>query len=68
MSLDMNRLYTHEISPSSLPMDLIPLRLGYVIRCSKTKAIYQNNQTYIVDNNQLVKLQEATENDIKMLK
>ena len=50
MSLEMNRLYTHEICPSCLPMDLIPLRLGYVIRCSKTKAIYKENQTYIIDN------------------
>jgi len=50
MSLEMNRLYTHEISPSHLPMDLIPLRLGYVIRCSKTKAIYKDNKTYIINN------------------
>jgi hypothetical protein len=50
MSLEMNRLYTHEISPSHLPMDLIPLRLGYVIRCSKTKAIYKDNKTYIFNN------------------
>lgn len=35
-----NRLYTHEISPSALPADRLPLRLGYVIRCSKTQAVY----------------------------
>jgi hypothetical protein len=51
MSLDANRLYTHEISPSSLPIDKIPIRLGYVIRCSKTKAVWRDGRTFIVDDN-----------------
>src|SRR4029079_302177 len=40
MSLSTNRLYTHEIVPSTLPIDMIPTRMGYVVRCSKMDAIY----------------------------
>lgn len=47
ISLETNRLYTHEIIPSILPVDKIPIRLGYVIRCSNTEAIYKNGQTFI---------------------
>lgn len=45
--LSTNRLYTHEIVPSVLPVDMIPTRLGYVMRCSNRKAIYREGQTYI---------------------
>lgn len=48
IGLETNRLYTHEIVPSNLFVDKIPTRLGYVIRCSKTKAIYKNNKTFII--------------------
>jgi hypothetical protein len=69
MSLETNRLYTHEIIPSTLPIAKIPTRLGYVIRCSKTKAIYKDNTTYIYDNdNNLVKLEEADVEGVKKLK
>lgn len=51
IGLETNRLYTHEIVPSNLFVDKIPIRLGYVIRCSKTKAIYKNNKTHIISNN-----------------
>ena len=47
--LSTNRLFTHEIKPSTLPADKIPTRLGYVIRCSKTRAIYSNSQTFVLD-------------------
>jgi len=40
MALDMNRLYTHEICPSTLPISKLPIRMGYVIRCSKTQAVH----------------------------
>jgi hypothetical protein len=40
ISLEFNRVYTHEIVPPYLPLHLIPTRMGYTIRCSKTKAIY----------------------------
>ena len=48
MSLDSNRLYTHEIIPSSLPIEKLPIRMGYVIRCSKTKALYNDGKTYLI--------------------
>jgi len=47
ISLSTNRLYTHEIRPSILPNDKIPIRMGYVIRCSKTKAVFKNGETFI---------------------
>lgn len=43
-----NRLYTHEIRPSVLSVDNIPTRLGYVIRCSDTKALFTNATTHIM--------------------
>lgn len=42
MSLKTNRLYTHEIVPSGLPANILPTRLGYVIRCSETRAIFDD--------------------------
>jgi len=68
MSLNTNRLYTHEIVPSILPVDMIPTRLGYVIRCSTTKAIFKDNQTFIINDNEHIKLKEPTENSRKELK
>ncbi len=64
MSLKTNRLYTHEIIPPVLPVDYIPTRLGYVIRCSKTKAYYSNNEnkTYIIENGENIKLEKADDN------
>lgn len=56
ISLHTNRLYTHEIVPSELPIDKIPTRMGYVIRCSNTDAIFKNNQTYIIDGDNEIKL------------
>src|SRR5690606_15009020 len=50
ISLSTNRLYTHEIIPSVLPIDRIPVRMGYVIRCSKTKAVYKDDKTYMYQN------------------
>lgn len=61
--LKTNRLYTHEIVPSVLQFDMIPTRLGYVIRCSKTKALYRDNQTYIDNNGIWVPLRPITEDD-----
>ena len=40
MPLSTNRLYTHEIRPSTLSADKIPTRMGYVIRCSDTQAVH----------------------------
>ena len=66
--LSTNRLYTHEIKPSVLFFDLIPVRMGYVIRCSKTKAVFKNNQTYIDENGVYVKLEETNKNDMAKLR
>lgn len=65
--LSTNRLYTHEIRPSILSPDKLPTRLGYVIRCSKTQALYENNQTYIEENNNYIPLQPMTEENKKKL-
>ena len=66
----MNRLYTHEIIPSNISIDKMPTRIGYVIRCSKTDAIFDSsqNQTFIIDEDKLIKLEKPTEDDIKKLK
>lgn len=67
--LEINRIYTHEIVPSSLPIEKIPTRMGYVIRSSNTNAIYKDGQTYIErDDGKLVKLEEPTEEGVKRLK
>jgi hypothetical protein len=58
--LSTNRLYTHEIKPSVLNVDQIPIRMGYVARCSNLEAVYVNDQTYIKENNTLIKLEEMT--------
>jgi len=68
ISLSTNRLYTHEIKPSGLPVDKIPTRMGYVIRCSNTNAIFKNNQTYIIKDGKYIKLEEATQEGISELK
>lgn len=66
-SLYTNRLYTHEIVPAGLPIDKLPTRLGYVIRCSKTEAVFRDNKTFIKDND-LVALKEPNEKGIEKLK
>jgi hypothetical protein len=68
INLLTNRLYTHEIVPSSLPTNLLPIRLGYVVRCSNTYAKFKDNQTYIVKDGQYMKLEKANENDIEKLR
>lgn len=70
MPLSTNRLYTHEICPSTLEIKQIPTRLGYVIRCSKTSAIYKNDKTFIInkENNNLVELIEPIGTEITRLK
>lgn len=69
MSLWTNRLYTHEIVPSSLPIEQIPTRMGYVIRCSNTTAVYKNGQTYVIDSKGIDHaLEEPTEDGLKKLK
>lgn len=47
MPLSTNRLYTHEIRPSSLEARLLPTRMGYVVRCSDAEAIHRDGNTYL---------------------
>jgi hypothetical protein len=49
MSLYTNRLYTHEIIPAPANVGEIPTRMGYVIRCSDTQALFRDGKTYIVE-------------------
>lgn len=58
--LSTNRLYTHEIKPSVLNVDQIPVRMGYVARCSNLEALHRNGQTYIKENGELIKLEQMT--------
>ncbi|HEY1056520.1 MAG TPA: hypothetical protein VGE24_15345 [Emticicia sp.] len=66
--LSTNRLYTHEIRPSALNIDMIPVRLGYVARCSNVEAIHMNNQAYIKENGELVRLEPMISGDMESLK
>jgi hypothetical protein len=68
MSLHTNRLYTHAIVPSSLPIDKIPVRMGYVIRSSNTFAVFKNEQTFIKDKVDYVKLEQPMSDGVKLLK
>lgn len=58
--LSTNRLYTHEIRPSVLGVEQIPIRMGYVVRCSNVEAMYTDHQTYIKEDGQYIKLEEMT--------
>lgn len=58
--LSTNRLYTHEIRPSVLSIDKIPTRMGYVVRCSNAEALHINGQTYIKEEDKLLKLEMMT--------
>jgi len=60
MPLSTNRLYTHEIQSSKLNAELLPTRLGYVVRCSTTEAVHKNNQTFLKLDEKLVELEPPT--------
>jgi hypothetical protein len=66
--LSTNRLYTHEIRPSMLNIDMIPTRLGYVARCSSTEAIFRDAQTFIMENGNWVPLEDMTLETMNSLK
>ena len=54
MPLSTNRLYTHEIQSSMLNAEMLPTRLGYVVRCSKTEAMHKDGSTFLKRGGQLV--------------
>ena len=68
MPLSTNRLYTHEIRSSILDADLLPTRLGYVVRCSSTEAVSKNGHTFLKRNGALVKLLPPTVEGIAELR
>ena len=47
MPLTTNRLYTHEIRPSVLGAELLPTRLGYVVRSSLKECFHVNGGTFL---------------------
>ena len=61
MPLSTNRLYTHEIQASVLDVDMLPTRLGYVVRCSKTQAVHAQGRTFLELDGQRVPLEPPTE-------
>ncbi|WP_432092803.1 hypothetical protein [Streptomyces sp. bgisy100] len=60
MPLSTNRLYTHEIRPSALDAELLPTRLGYVVRCSSAEAVHKNGHTFLKLAEGLMKLGPPT--------
>jgi hypothetical protein len=70
VNMDTNRLWTHEIRPSILPVDKIPTRLGYVVRCSKTVAVHTAEEKTCIESTDgaLVKMRAPTREDMAELK
>ncbi|MFG3343716.1 hypothetical protein ACGF1Z_01480 [Streptomyces sp. NPDC048018] len=60
MPLSTNRLYTHEIRPSALDPDVLPTRLGYVVRCSNAEAVHRDGRTFLKVAGDLVELGPPT--------
>jgi hypothetical protein len=60
MPLSTNRLYTHEIRPSTLDAASLPTRLGYVVRCSSTEAVHKDGHTFLKRPGGLAKLGPPT--------
>ncbi|WNI26642.1 hypothetical protein [Streptomyces sp. ITFR-16] len=60
MPLSTNRLYTHEIRPSTLDASMLPTRLGYVVRCSSAEAVHKHGHTFLKMAGDLVKLGPPT--------
>ncbi|MFD5690032.1 hypothetical protein [Streptomyces rubiginosohelvolus] len=68
MPLSTNRLYTHEIRPSGLDAELLPTRLGYVVRCSSTEAVHKDGHTFLKVAGDLVKLEPPTQKGMEDLR
>ncbi|KQX46122.1 MULTISPECIES: hypothetical protein [unclassified Streptomyces] len=61
MPLSTNRLYTHEIRPAALDAELLPTRLGYVVRCSNAEAVHKDGRTFLKLAGGSAKLEPPTE-------
>jgi hypothetical protein len=68
MPLSTNRLYTHEIQSSMLNAEMLPTRLGYVVRCSKTEAVHKLGSTFLKLDGQLVPMEPPTPEGIVELR
>ncbi|MGW9074786.1 hypothetical protein ACWGQT_35825 [Streptomyces yangpuensis] len=68
MPLSANRLYTHEIRPSTLNAEALPTRLGYVVRCSSAEAVHRNGQTFLKTADDLVELGPPTQEGMDELR
>lgn len=68
MPLSTNRLYTHEIQSSMLNAEMLPTRLGYVVRCSKTVAVHERGRTFLEVAGQLVPMEPPTEDGMRELR
>jgi hypothetical protein len=67
--LSTNRLYTHEIVPSIVDIEYLPIRMGYVVRCSKTVCVHKDGKNYVVDSlGDLVEMREMNEIEFRELK
>ena len=67
--LSTNRYWTHETCPPSLPVGKFPTRMGYVVRCSKTRAVFKDGAIFIQrDGKEDVKLEEPTKENVNELK
>ncbi|MEY9878338.1 hypothetical protein ABH931_007865 [Streptacidiphilus sp. MAP12-33] len=68
MPLSTNRLYAHEIRPSALDAELLPTRLGYVVRCSSTEAVHRDGRTFLRRAGKLVPLEPPTPDGLDELR
>lgn len=68
MPLSTNRLYTHEIRPSTLDAEFLPTRLGYVVRCSNAEAVHKNGNTFVKVDGKLVELEPPTPEGMRELR
>ncbi|WP_033222631.1 hypothetical protein [Kitasatospora phosalacinea] len=68
MPLSTNRLYTHEIRPSALPAELLPTRLGYVVRCSNAEAVHRDGRTFLKTEHGPVELEPPTQDAMDELR
>lgn len=60
MPLSTNRLYTHALQASILNAEMLPTRLGYVVRCSKTEAVHTRGATFLEVDGERVPLEPPT--------
>jgi len=68
MPLSTNRLYTHEIQASVLNAEMLPTRLGYVVRCSKTEAVHAHGSTFLEIDGVRVPMEPPTQEGVDALR